>query len=110
MLASRTTTSLHIAHRTVVTFDVPRSVPHTYDIYLQREYTFSYTHQPHLNRPPSSPCSSQCPTFADPLGGLGSEAARDCSGRGLCDYAVGKCACFPGFVGSGCQAVDEGLR
>jgi hypothetical protein len=60
----------------------------------------------------SPPPSLQCPTFADPLGGLGCEAARDCSGRGLCDYDTGRCSCFGGFVGSGCQAVDEarGLR
>jgi len=51
----------------------------------------------------------ECPTFADPLGGLGNEAARDCSGRGLCDYETGRCRCFAGFVGSGCQAVDEGF-
>jgi hypothetical protein len=50
-------------------------------------------------------CGQQeCPTGADPLGGLGNEAARDCSGRGLCDYDTGICKCFNGFKGNKCQS------
>jgi len=45
----------------------------------------------------------ECPTGPDPLGGLGSEAGRDCSGRGLCDYETGVCQCFGGFKGNRCQ-------
>jgi hypothetical protein len=45
----------------------------------------------------------ECPTGTDPLGGLGGEAGRDCSGRGLCDSRSGDCRCFDGFVGERCQ-------
>jgi len=34
---------------------------------------------------------------------MGNEAGRDCSGRGLCDYAKGRCACFMGFTGQRCE-------
>jgi len=45
----------------------------------------------------------ECPTGPDPLGGYGNEAARDCSGRGLCDYESGSCKCFTGFKGTKCE-------
>lgn len=45
----------------------------------------------------------ECPTGSDPLGGYGNEAARDCSGRGLCDYETGSCKCFTGFKGTKCE-------
>jgi hypothetical protein len=45
----------------------------------------------------------ECPSGSDPLGGYGNEAGRDCSGRGLCDYARGVCQCFSGFFGTSCQ-------
>ena len=45
----------------------------------------------------------ECPSVADPLGGFGNEAGRDCSGRGICDYTAGICACFTGFYGDACE-------
>merc|ERR1711898_56805 len=49
-------------------------------------------------------CDKQeCPSGADPLSGYGNEAGRDCSGRGICDYSNGICACFTGFFGTRCQ-------
>jgi hypothetical protein len=46
----------------------------------------------------------ECPSGADPSeGGYGNEAGRDCSGRGICDYATGLCDCFSGFYGLWCQ-------
>jgi hypothetical protein len=49
-------------------------------------------------------CDQQeCPSGADPLSGYGNEAGRDCSGRGICDYSNGICACFTGFFGTRCQ-------
>ena len=47
----------------------------------------------------------ECPTNGDPLGGLGGESGRDCSGRGKCDYKDGECNCFSGFHGTACEAV-----
>jgi len=45
----------------------------------------------------------ECPSGSDPLDGYGNEAGRDCSGRGLCNYQEGTCACFSGFYGTRCQ-------
>eukprot|EP01039_Chlorochromonas_danica_P008650 gene8650-9531_t len=45
----------------------------------------------------------ECPSRPDPLGGLGDESGRDCSGRGVCDYETGTCKCFPGFHGVACN-------
>lgn len=54
----------------------------------------------------------ECPSGADPMGGLGGSgtdsdgtagAALDCSGRGLCNYSDGQCACFKGFYGERCE-------
>ena len=45
----------------------------------------------------------ECPSGADPLGGAGGAQGRDCSGRGLCDYASGTCACYGGYAGDHCQ-------
>ena len=50
-------------------------------------------------------CSQvECPSYADALGGDGGAQGRDCSGRGVCDYASGQCACSPGFTGDACDA------
>ena len=50
-------------------------------------------------------CSQiECPSYADPLGGAGGAQGRDCSGRGVCDYATGLCACATGFAGDACDA------
>ena len=49
-------------------------------------------------------CDKQeCPSGPDPLDGYGSEAGRDCSGRGSCDYTQGTCSCFSGFFGTRCE-------
>ena len=45
----------------------------------------------------------ECPSGSDPLDGYGNEAGRDCSGRGICNYADGTCSCFSGFYGTACQ-------
>lgn len=45
----------------------------------------------------------ECVSRADPLGGYGNEAGRDCSGRGHCDYSSGICKCFQGFHGAACN-------
>lgn len=51
-------------------------------------------------------CSSvECPSGADPLGGEGGDAGRDCSSRGSCDYATGTCRCFKGFAGERCEII-----
>lgn len=36
----------------------------------------------------------ECPSGSDPLDGYGNEAGRDCSGRGICNYADGTCSCL----------------
>jgi len=50
----------------------------------------------------------ECPSGSDPLSTLlGEEAdqtARDCSGRGICDYSVGQCKCFKGYFGERCES------
>lgn len=59
-------------------------------------------------------CSlKECPSGADPQGGpdgdgftqhgSGIVEFRDCSGRGICDYATGLCGCFKGFYGEDCS-------
>lgn len=60
-------------------------------------------------------CSQkECPSGNDPQLGPGLTAFdtqgtthsveyRDCSGRGLCDYSAGLCACFHGFYGEDCS-------
>ena len=48
----------------------------------------------------------ECPSGGDPLGFEGNASGRDCSGRGLCDYGSGSCACFPGFTGNACGVLE----
>jgi len=45
----------------------------------------------------------ECPSGPDVLKGYGNESGRDCSGRGICDYASGECSCFHGYYGNECQ-------
>jgi hypothetical protein len=45
----------------------------------------------------------ECPSGADVLKGFGNEAGRDCSGRGICNYENGVCACFAGYSGTRCH-------
>ena len=45
----------------------------------------------------------ECPSGSDPLLGYGNEAGRECSGRGICQYQRGTCACFQGFAGPRCD-------
>jgi len=44
----------------------------------------------------------ECPSGSDPNGSKGNGQGRDCSGRGLCDYATGECQCFKGYSGIDC--------
>jgi hypothetical protein len=46
----------------------------------------------------------ECPSDVDVMNGEGSDMGRDCSGRGLCDYATGTCTCFSGFFGTKCES------
>jgi hypothetical protein len=55
----------------------------------------------------------ECPSGADPQGGpdgdgynvpsSGRVEYRDCSGRGVCNYATGLCSCFKGAYGEDCS-------
>jgi len=46
-------------------------------------------------------CSiKECPSEVDPMGGIGHEGGRECSGRGRCEDGV--CVCFDGFFGTAC--------
>lgn len=45
----------------------------------------------------------ECPSGSDPEGAEGNNSGRDCSGRGLCDYSSGECACFPGYTSHDCS-------
>ena len=50
----------------------------------------------------------ECPAGDDPLSTLATEQpnqiARDCSGRGVCDYSSGQCKCFKGYFGERCES------
>lgn len=45
----------------------------------------------------------ECPSGLDPLRLDADTSGRDCSGRGVCDYSSGECACFKGFFGERCE-------
>jgi len=47
----------------------------------------------------------ECPSTNDPIGGMGAESGRDCTGRGICEYATGLCHCFGGFYGDSCEKI-----
>merc|ERR1711862_818555 len=49
----------------------------------------------------------ECPSGADPLGADGGAEGRDCSGRGICDYGSGQCACFKGYFGERCESQNN---
>jgi len=59
-------------------------------------------------------CSfTECPSGGDPMGGpngfgVNDQAdmtdARDCSGRGTCDYSSGSCLCYSGYHGERCES------
>ena len=52
-------------------------------------------------------CSQrECPSGPDPMKGDGGAEGMDCSGRGLCDYTKGSCACFKGFFGERCEELS----
>lgn len=38
---------------------------------------------------------------------FGAMSGMDCSGRGLCDYSTGQCACFSGYSGTACSKIEE---
>ena len=38
---------------------------------------------------------------------FGAMAGMDCSGRGICDYSTGQCACFSGYSGTSCSDIEE---
>jgi hypothetical protein len=48
----------------------------------------------------------ECPSSSDPLHFQGNSEGRDCSGRGMCDYNNGQCACFPGYTQKDCSHVE----
>jgi len=45
----------------------------------------------------------ECPSTSDPMGGLGMESGRECSGRGNCDTSNGVCNCHSGYTGTACD-------
>jgi len=38
---------------------------------------------------------------------FGAMSGMDCSGRGICDYTTGQCACFSGYSGTSCSKIEE---
>ncbi len=69
----------------------------TYHLLLLFVHSFTYSFT-------GIDCSEiECPSGPDVMKGYGNEAGRDCSGRGLCNYGLGKCECFSGFAGLRCQ-------
>jgi hypothetical protein len=49
--------------------------------------------------------SIECPSNTDVSKGHGNEKGRECSGRGICDYAKGLCSCFVGYYGVACDKI-----
>lgn len=54
----------------------------------------------------------ECPSGTDPMGEVitgaaSASRAKDCSGRGLCDYGTGVCKCFKGFFGERCESLSN---
>lgn len=48
----------------------------------------------------------ECPSTKDPGDATNNNIDgefRDCSGRGICDYGSGNCACFDGYFGTACE-------
>ena len=48
--------------------------------------------------------SGNDPLSTDPITEQRNQVARDCSGRGICDYSVGQCKCFKGYFGERCES------
>ncbi len=56
-------------------------------------------------------CSQvECPSGPDVMGGDGGAEGLDCSGRGLCNYAIGVCSCFRGWYGARCEQQSTLVR